>query len=244
MTRPYRSDVLSDKLYFFHSSLFILLMELKNKKIAFLGDSITEGCGVADMANVYWNVIGRQTGAQCFGYGIGGTRIAPQRVITTQEAYETLYFASRVEDMIPDADVVVVFGGTNDYGHGDAPFGKIGDRDRGTFCGAVRWLMEYLTDKYPEATIVFMTPARRLGDLEPSTSVHRYYPSLPLKAYVDVIKETAKDYPIAVLDLYAELGIDPNQEADRVAYTAEGLHFNDAGHRVIAEKLQEFLLAL
>ena len=143
--------------------------------------------------------------------------------------------------MNPEADVVVVFGGTDDYGHGDAPLGKIGDRDRGTFCGAVRWLKEYLTGKYPEATIVFMMPARRLGDLEPSTGD---YPSLPLKAYVDVIKETAKDYPIAVLDLYVELGIDPSREANCLAYTAEGLHFNDAGHRVIAKKLQEFLLAL
>ena len=29
-------------------------MELKGKKMAFLGDSITEGCGVADFANVYF----------------------------------------------------------------------------------------------------------------------------------------------------------------------------------------------
>ena len=220
-------------------------MELKGKKINFLGDSITEGHSVADIPNNRFDhVLKVSCGLkEARNYGVGGTRIAHQ-FRPSAEARWDLNFCGRAEKMNPEADVVVVFGGTNDYGHGDAPFGKIGDRDRGTFCGAVRWLMEYLTDKYPEATIVFMTPARRLGDLEPSTSVHRYYPSLPLKAYVDVIKETAKDYPIAVLDLYAELGIDPNQEADRVAYTAEGLHFNDAGHRVIAEKLQEFLLAL
>jgi len=220
-------------------------MDLNGLTINFLGDSITEGHSVADIPNNRFDhVLKVSCGLkEARNYGVGGTRIAHQ-FRPSAEARWDLNFCGRAEKMNPEADVVVVFGGTNDYGHGDAPFGKIGDRDRGTFCGAVRWLMEYLTDKYPEATIVFMTPARRLGDLEPSTSVHRYYPSLPLKAYVDVIKETAKDYPIAVLDLYAELGIDPNQEADRVAYTAEGLHFNDAGHRVIAEKLQEFLLAL
>ncbi len=48
-------------------------MELKGKKIAFLGDSITEGVGVADMENVYWNRIAKATGAQSYGYGISGT---------------------------------------------------------------------------------------------------------------------------------------------------------------------------
>jgi lysophospholipase L1-like esterase len=89
-----------------------------------------------------------------------------------------------------------------------------------------------------------MTPARRLGDLMPSDSNLRYYPSLPLKAYVDVIKETAKDFPIDVLDLYEDLGIDPNLEEDRIRYTAEGLHFNDEGHKIIAKTLADFLLAL
>ena len=55
-------------------------MELKGKKIAFLGDSITEGCGTSAREHIYWNVIGRRTGAEVFGYGIGGTRIAPQRI--------------------------------------------------------------------------------------------------------------------------------------------------------------------
>lgn len=30
-------------------------MELKDKKIAFLGDSITEGHGVSEEKNIYWN---------------------------------------------------------------------------------------------------------------------------------------------------------------------------------------------
>ena len=40
-------------------------MELKGKKIAFLGDSITEGAGVNDQEQLFWKVIGRETGAQC-----------------------------------------------------------------------------------------------------------------------------------------------------------------------------------
>ena len=51
-------------------------MELRNKKIAFLGDSITEGAGASCIESTYWNILGRNTGAQCVGYGISGTRIA------------------------------------------------------------------------------------------------------------------------------------------------------------------------
>ena len=217
-------------------------MELSGLTVNFLGDSITEGHSVADIPNNrYDNVLKELCGLkEVRNYGIGGTRIAHQ-FRPSAEARWDLNFCGRAEKMNPDADMVIVFGGTNDYGHGDAPFGRLGDTDRGTYCGAVRWLMEKLVAMYPGKVIVFMTPARRLGDEDISQSVHRYYPSLPLKAYVDVIKETAKDYPIQVLDLYAELGIDPNNRYDREKYTAEGLHFNDEGHRVIAQRLAEFL---
>ena len=220
-------------------------MKLEGLVVNFLGDSITEGSGVTNVAeNRYDNVLKREYRlAAVNNYGIGGTRIAHQ-FRPSAEARWDLNFCGRAEKMNVEADVVVVFGGTNDYGHGDAPFGKLGDTDRGTYCGAVRWLMNKLTEMYPNSKIVFMTPARRLGDEQPSQSLHRYYPSLLLRDYVDVIIETAKDFDIHVLDLYTQLGIDPNGEEDRVKYTAEGLHFNDAGHRVIAQRLKEFLETL
>ena len=220
-------------------------MELQGLTFNFLGDSITAGHSVEDIAsNRYDNILKAACGLkEVRNYAIGGTRIAHQ-YHPSAEARWDLHFCGRAEMMDPNADVVVVFGGTNDYGHGDAPFGRMGDRDRSTYCGAVRWLMEYLVGKYPQATIVFLTPARRLDDEAPSASIHRCAPGLPLQAYVDVILETAKDYPISVLDLYRQLGIDPNCEADRIAYTADGLHFNDEGHRKIAEMLRAFLLTL
>ena len=38
-------------------------MDLSGKKIAFLGDSITEGYGASHVENTYWNIIARRTGA-------------------------------------------------------------------------------------------------------------------------------------------------------------------------------------
>ena len=52
-------------------------MNLAGKRVAFLGDSITEGAGVVDQSNRYDNVLKKECGlAETFNYGIGGTRIA------------------------------------------------------------------------------------------------------------------------------------------------------------------------
>lgn len=97
-------------------------MELKGKKIYFLGDSITEGVGASDAEHCYVSVFGKLSGAIVKNYGISATRIACQTEnLTTKEP--DLSFVNRVDSMDSDADVVVVFGGTNDFGHGDAKLG-------------------------------------------------------------------------------------------------------------------------
>ena len=58
------------------------------------------------------------------------------------------------------------------------------------------------------------------------------------------LPETAKEFDIPVLDLYHTLGIDPHNDEQRLALTVDGLHFNDAGHEIIAARLKEFLEAL
>ena len=56
-------------------------MILEGKRVAFLGDSITEGTGVSDQNNRYDNVLKRECGlGETFNYGIGGTRLAHQMV--------------------------------------------------------------------------------------------------------------------------------------------------------------------
>ena len=62
-----------------------------------------------------------------------------------------------------------------------------------------------------------------------------------LRAYVDVILETAKQFEIPVLDLYETLGIDPCDPKDNETYSKDGLHFNDAGHAILAQRLHDFI---
>ena len=218
-------------------------MDLRNKKIAFLGDSITEGHGTTSAEHTFWNVLAQRTGAQSYGYGIGGTRIAPQRQPSANPRHD-IYFGSRVDEMIPDADIVVVFGGTNDYGHGDAAFGTMADRTEDTFCGSLHLLMRKLIERYPEALIVFMTPLHRLGETGRDYNERGVRGAADLQAYVDAIIEAAAYYGIPVLDLFRISGIQPEIPAIRERYMPDGLHPCDAGHERIADRLIGFLNTL
>ena len=220
-------------------------MELKGKIIAFLGDSITEGHGVKDCENNrYDNRLKKDCGLKAvFNYGIGGTRIAHQFVPSERVVYD-LNFCGRAYTIDRSADIIVVFGGTNDYGHGDAPIGSIGDRTPATYCGGVWFLMNLLKTEFSGKTVVFMTPAHRVGD-EMAADYHtKIADAMPLAFYCDVIKETAKQFDIPVIDMFEALGIDPNKQEDLERFAEDGLHFNDEGHGYIANALRRFLEAL
>ncbi len=224
-------------------------MDIKGYKVNFLGDSITEGSGVADQRNRYDQRLAAALGLSAVNrYAISGSRLAHQSVPSDKPRYD-LCFCGRAYDMDPAADLVIVYGGVNDYIHGDAPFGTIGDTTPATFCGAVYFLMQFLRESYGERPIIFMTPARcflrhKVDDRIPSTHARKRVQGKPLIDYVDVILETAKQFGIHALDLYRNLGLDPHDPQCFDTYTADGLHFNDAGHAILAERLQEFIEAL
>ena len=151
-------------------------------------------------------------------------------------------YIMRAEDMQREADLIVVFGGTNDYDHGDAPFGCFADRTPMTFYGALHTLYAYLTETYPGVPVVVLTPLHRLN--EDNGNVKRTYGYRPLKEYVTAIREVAEYYSFPVLDLFATSGLQPNVEIIKKTYMPDGLHPNDAGHEIIANKLVRFLETL
>lgn len=209
-------------------------MLLQGKKLNFIGDSITEGVGVEREENRYVDRIAAVTGAICRNYGISGTRIARQKVPSDEPRFD-LDFCSRYEEMDPDADAVIVFGGTNDCGHGDAPLGSRGDRTADTFYGALYVLYSGLLARYPGKPIVVLTPLPRSNewDFDP-----------PLSLYVQIIREVAAEFGLPVLDLYATSPLRTEDPAIVEAYVPDGLHPNDAGHRYLAEQIGEYLYNL
>jgi lysophospholipase L1-like esterase len=215
-------------------------MELKGLKAIFLGDSITDCVGASCRENVYWEVFGRNAGVEVKGYGVGGSRISRQDPNPHSNERSDRDFCLRATEMDKDADIVCVFGGTNDYGHGFAPIGQYGDDTVWTFYGACDVLMRYLRETYPDSFIFFMTPLHRLNE-ERLTGDGFRYPTLPLKGYVQIIREMAEKYSIPVLDLFRDSGINPIIPVIREKYMKDGLHPTDLGHAKIAGMIEEFL---
>lgn len=216
-------------------------MELKGTKINFLGDSITEGAGTSSPDRMFTMLIEREYGAICQNYGIGGTRIARQKTATDEKWDRD--FISRVPEMDNDADIVVVFGGTNDFGHGDAPLGTMSDRTPYTFYGALHCLYTALTEKYPDVPVVILTPLHRSNEDSPKGD-NKPEPVGTLKEYVNIIREVAEYYSFPVLDLYKESGLQPKVPVIQQKYIPDGLHPNDDGNAILAHKIARFLETL
>lgn len=211
-------------------------MELQGKKAFFLGDSITEGVGVSCRENIYHQLIKAKHGlADAVNYGVSGSRIAKQ--LDHPDEVADGNFCYRARQMAKDADIIVILGGTNDYGHGNAPFGTFADRDRTTFCGALHDLYRYLVETYPEAVIAVCTPTHRGEEDTPDMK------GKVLRDYVEAIRQTAEYYSLPVIDLFAMSGMQPDLPVNREKYMPDALHPNDQGHVLMADRIANFLLS-
>lgn len=206
-------------------------MNIRGLNIHFLGDSITQGVGASDPERCYVSQIAKLTGAVCRNYGIAGTRIAKRRQPYEKPKFDRC-FCDRVEGMDADADIIVVFGGTNDFSHGDAPLGQITDRTVWTFYGALHVLYNSLFARYPDSKIVVLTPMKRHE--EERDGRH-------LETFVQAVREVAAYYKLPLLDLYRNLPVDLHDPGMEARYMPDGLHPNDDGHFMLASTIINFI---
>ncbi len=214
-------------------------MNLYGKTLMFLGDSITEGTGVKDEKNIYLNRLGRSAGARrVLNYGIGGTSIARNKA----EMWRTGSFVVRAQ-ALPDeawhADVAFIFGGTNDYGIGDALFGDENSCNPFEINGAVNILIPTLRGMKADVKIVLLSPIRRLGDGVPNRATNQ-----PLEAYAELLRKAAARHHVYFCDLFHEDLFDPECPGQRRRYIPDGLHPNDEGQGVLAEKILQLVAKL
>lgn len=219
-------------------------MELKGAVINFLGDSITAGVGASCMENRYTDVFARMFGAKVNNYGLSGSRIARQRQ-NTGEAHER-DFCMRLPEMDERADAVVVFGGTNDFGHGDAPLGTMEDRDPSTFYGACHFLMSGLMERYCGKPVAILSPLHRIEEdcPEGDGTDRKMDVRATLSQYRGILLEVAAYYALPVLDLYTVSGMQPRHPVSREQLMPDGLHPSDEGHAILARKIGLFLKTL
>lgn len=167
---------------------------------------------------------------------MSGTRIAKPKDSKENN------FCTRIEKMSDDANMIIVFGGTNDFGT-EISLGSMTDRIQSTFYGALHVLLTSLINKYIGAKIIVITPLHR-SDCEKSHIGEKCIEmqnNLSLRNYVEVIREVAEYYSLPLLDLYATSGLQPEIDIIKRLYVPDGLHPNDAGHEILADKISAFL---
>lgn len=203
-------------------------------KIAFLGDSITQGSGASSLEFCFVEQVGKKLGCEVINYGLGGTRIARTTVPNTYHRRD-IDFNLRVPLFDKKVDMFFVFGGTNDYGHGHAPMGEKGDYDEYTFHGATNKLFSTLLGMYGRDKVIVMLPLKRANIRTKTNAVTGKY----LIDYVEIIRDYAELYGFRYIDLYNDgLPEPPEGESE---YFVDGLHPNDKGHEIIADKICKFL---
>lgn len=207
--------------------------------INFLGDSITAGGGASTYDNCYVSLVGKKLGCVVNNFGVGGTRIARQARISSSAAFDE-DFNIRIWRM-GEADLVFVFGGTNDYGHGDAPLGKMGDGSVMTFYGAFEGLMRQLIEKYGREKLCFILPLQRYNQGGVSDEFPEKPDPHPLRDYISAEVAIIEKYGVDYLDLSGDFP-EPDTNAPTELFS-DGLHPSDKGHKILADRVCEYVMS-
>lgn len=220
--------------------------EKMTMKIACLGDSITNLGG----PKTYVDFLGDENLTFVTqNVGLSGSALAIPKNPGANPALSERYV--QIDD---DVDVILVFGGSNDFGHTDFPvtLGEVDSdsTDRKDFCGALRYLITTLRAEHPDALVVYATPMKR--------NDARWYASIGHKGEVSETNRfgyTLEDYRNAgvaicekldcpVIDMYNHPVLNPHIPESDEAYYRDGLHLNDAGAELLASHFTAALKAL
>lgn len=208
------------------------------KKVAFLGDSITAGVGTNFCFHQY---IGLRYGWTCYNYGYGGSgyvRNYPSTggkmavgetgmgyPITEANKIAENNFLARIASVPTEIDALVIFGGTNDWSHGDTI-------SAATFTQTVNDVLDYAQTTFGKIPIIVLGPIHRLNDDVPNSTTNK-----TLGDYSDIVKNACRDHGIKFIDLFAESGLNPANGHNQELYftrddtsALDSIHPNHNGH--------------
>ena len=215
-------------------------LPFSGKTINILGDSITDfkqwttplksylGCTFGHPSNK----------DELSSWGLSGSRFSDIGSSSMSVRYTSML----------EADLIIVFGGTNDWGlQWSNDVGTFADRTQTTFYGALHYTFSGLIAKYPTTPIVIMTPMHRRGEIfnlwtdvpatytANSSGITVNHRGKTLREYINIIKEVAEFYSLPVIDVYGELGISAFGDNYTTWYNSDGIHPILEGGKTIAK---------
>lgn len=135
-------------------------------------------------------------------------------------------------------DCVTVFAGVNDF-RLHKPLGTLESRNPYDFYGAYAALIEGILLRNPYCRLSLWTPLQRNKD--GFDTERRNDQGCQLRDYVNAVRAIGAHYALPVLDVYEQSGIN---QLTLPAFTVDGLHPNEEGHRRIAGMAISFLESL
>lgn len=233
------------------------------RRVVFFGDSITDPIHVGCTTN-YWGFLASRLPCVAEVYGVNGHRWAglPSQVARAQK------------DLPADSvDACFVFLGTNDF-NADQPLGvwdtiafktvdlngkptalaqRIPVSGGPTVRGAINEGLGAVRRAFPRAQVILLTPIHRgfaqFGpkNVQPDETFARPSGRF-LDDYVQVVREAGARWSCPVIDLYAESGILPNEDAHArflaKPASTDRLHPSTAGHQRLADVIEARLRAI
>ena len=213
-------------------------LDFSDKKIACLGDSITQAANLESMEDYqqysYPAKLAEILGAEeVVNLGIGGSSIG---------RYWQDAFVDRYMDIPEDTDLILVMGGTNDgFCLHRENVGNFEERSSRTLIGDLDELMRGLKENYPDAEVVFVTPLPNvLHDILRKDRSEL----MSQRVIVDSMIALAKEYEFDVIDLYDSNLLDSHDAAVISNYMPDGVHCNPDGYRILAEHIAADLIRL
>ena len=199
-----------------------------DKKIAFLGDSLTagylEGGGYA--RKPYPSVCADDLHLKSFqNLGMSSSSISPAGNPTNS-------FVSRINTIDSDVDYVVVMGGTNDHIYG-TPLGELTDTTADTLCGAMNILFNGIQAINSKIEVIFVIPIQK-------SWIGANTLGLTFNDYLSKIKEMCDYCSIRTVNAYGKSGLTLKLTRPATLY-GSGLHLTADGYAYLGHRMAEML---
>ena len=208
---------------------------LKGKTWVAVGDSITE-----------FNMRATKNYHDFVSEDVGGMVVINKGV--SGSGYHDRFNTIAKSITTANPDFITLAWGTNDWQprSTSVPLGVFLSTDTTTVSGCIKYVMDDLLLKFPLTKLAIISPIPRLNNYGLNASNNSA--GFTLKQLSDLLKQYAQHYSVPFLNLYEQSNLPVWIPAANQHYftaptltTPDGLHPNDAGQRVMADKIKAFL---
>ena len=223
--------------------------DLSDWCFVFFGDSVLGNYPGSFSIPGYVNGL---SGALTCNFAVGGTPAAYEETdvesfpvvidrfltenVTASDGESHLLFEGYSPEELADKKLCFLINyGFNDYFAGNSIENPNDPGDITTFKGSLRTCISRLRSAFPDARILLMTPTHTQS-FGGGTAVNGDNGNV-FSAYIDALTETAAEMGLFLLDNYKYI----TTEEDMIRYLADGVHPNENGRLVIADRIVRFV---